>query len=100
VLKHGVLPMRVHPLKPKPMKVYLETNRLLLREATEADVDALFELDSDREVIASAKVMRKLGMHLEGDFVENRFPGDPQPAVRYGISASAWTPITNRRHNW
>ena len=33
------------------MKIYLETERLLLRAFTEDDVDNLFELDSDPEVL-------------------------------------------------
>jgi RimJ/RimL family protein N-acetyltransferase len=33
------------------MEVFLETERLILRQFTENDVDHLFELDSDREVI-------------------------------------------------
>ena len=33
------------------MKVFLETERLILRRFTEDDADHLFELDSDREVI-------------------------------------------------
>ena len=33
------------------MKVFLETERLILRQLTEDDADHLFELDSDREVI-------------------------------------------------
>lgn len=33
------------------MKVFLETQRLILRQFTEDDADHLFELDSDREVI-------------------------------------------------
>ena len=33
------------------MQVYLETERLVLRRFTEADVDNLFELDSDPEVM-------------------------------------------------
>lgn len=32
------------------MKIYVETDRLILREITENDVDGLFELDSDPEV--------------------------------------------------
>src|SRR5712692_4165214 len=33
------------------MQVFLETDRLLLRRLTEADVDNLFDLDSDPEVM-------------------------------------------------
>lgn len=33
------------------MKIFLETKRLILRQFTEADVDNLFELDSDIDVI-------------------------------------------------
>src|SRR5260370_36865176 len=33
------------------MQVFLETERLLLRRFTEADVDHLFDLDSDPEVM-------------------------------------------------
>lgn len=178
------------------MRVYLKTERLILREAVEGDIDALYELDSDPEVMrhinggmpadrdavreaveqwadayragsdfgfwiavekstgelvgwfhlrpardsgnqielgyrlrrsswgkgyategsralvakafeqlgvsyvfartleanrASAQVMRKIGMRFEGEFTEHRFPGGPQPAVRYGIAASDWT---------
>jgi RimJ/RimL family protein N-acetyltransferase len=33
------------------MQVYLETERLVLRRFTEADVDNLFELDSNQDVM-------------------------------------------------
>ncbi|MCA1648072.1 MAG: GNAT family N-acetyltransferase, partial [Chloroflexi bacterium] len=33
------------------MEVFLETNRLILRQFTEADVDNLVELDSDPDVM-------------------------------------------------
>ncbi len=33
------------------MKVFLSTKRLILRQLTEADIDNLFELDSDIDVI-------------------------------------------------
>lgn len=34
-----------------PAKIFLETERLILRQFTDSDADNLFELDSDREVI-------------------------------------------------
>ena len=43
------------------MKIRLETPRLILREFTEADAEALFELDSDPEV------MRYIGPYQLGD---------------------------------
>ncbi len=33
------------------MKIFLETERLILRQLTEDDADNLFELDSDPEVV-------------------------------------------------
>jgi RimJ/RimL family protein N-acetyltransferase len=46
-----------------PAKVFLETERLILRQFTDADADNLFELDSDREVIRFAN----LGIIKGGD---------------------------------
>ncbi|HBE49697.1 MAG TPA: N-acetyltransferase, partial [Cyanobacteria bacterium UBA11369] len=39
-----------------PAKVFLETERLILRQFTESDAENLFELDSDREVIRFANL--------------------------------------------
>ncbi|GET43884.1 GNAT family N-acetyltransferase [Microseira wollei] len=45
------------------MKVFLETERLILRQFTDSDADNLFELDSDRQVIRFAN----LGIIKGGD---------------------------------
>ena len=43
-------------MEKMPAKVFLETERLILRQFTESDAENLFELDSDREVIRFANL--------------------------------------------
>lgn len=50
-------------------KVFLETERLILREFTDSDADNLFELDSDREVIRFAN----LGIIKGGDPIDTDY---------------------------
>ncbi len=57
------------------MKVFLETERLRLRQFTEDDADNLFELDSDIEVIRFANIgVIKGGKPLDTDYetIQNR----------------------------
>jgi RimJ/RimL family protein N-acetyltransferase len=41
------------------MQVFLETDRLVLRQLTEADVDNLYDLDSDPPSCASSMAARR-----------------------------------------
>ncbi len=58
------------------MKVFLETERLILRQFTEDDADHLFELDSDREVIRFANI----GLINGGEPIDTDYE-----AIRYKI---------------
>lgn len=40
--------------------------------------------------LASRHVMEKLGMRLEREYVESRFPGADKSAVKYSIDREAW----------
>ena len=52
-----------------PAKVFLETERLILRQFTESDAENLFELDSDREVIRFANLgIIKGGEPIDTDY--------------------------------
>ncbi|MGH2390760.1 MAG: GNAT family N-acetyltransferase [Chloroflexota bacterium] len=79
------------------MHVLLETERLLLRRFTEDDVDNLFDLDSDPEV------MRFLsgGKPTPRDVIQNetlprflrsstRLEGPEQDGVDYALSRADW----------
>ncbi len=56
-------------MEKMPAKVFLETERLILRQFTESDAENLFELDSDREVIRFANLgIIKGGEPIDTDY--------------------------------
>ncbi|MDY7007133.1 MAG: GNAT family N-acetyltransferase [Cyanobacteriota bacterium] len=55
------------------MKIFLETERLVLREFTEADTELLFELDSDPEVTRYTKLGDRSGTPTSYDEIKNEF---------------------------
>lgn len=55
------------------MKIFLETERLILREFTEADAELLFELDSDPEVTRFTKLGDRAGTPTEYKVIKNEF---------------------------
>lgn len=64
------------------MDIFLETDRLILRRFTRADVDVLVELDSDPEV-----------MHFLRTFHQpwpDPIPGDDQGDVEYALTRAEW----------
>jgi len=62
-------------------RIYLETNRLLLRYLTEEDVDPLFALDADPEVM---RYLNNGRPHTRGEIVEEVLPHYLEHHVRYG----------------
>ncbi|NES76069.1 MULTISPECIES: GNAT family N-acetyltransferase [Okeania] len=55
------------------MKIFLETERLVLRQFTEADTELLFELDSDPEVTRYTKLGDRSGKPTTYDEIKNKF---------------------------
>ena len=55
------------------MKIFLETERLILRQFTEADGDLLFELDSDPEVTRFTKLGSLAGTPTPYNVIKNEF---------------------------
>ncbi|NEP06202.1 MAG: GNAT family N-acetyltransferase [Okeania sp. SIO2G4] len=55
------------------MKIFLETERLVLRQFTEADTELLFELDSDPEVTRYTKLGDRSGTPTTYDEIKNKF---------------------------
>ncbi|NEQ73183.1 MAG: GNAT family N-acetyltransferase [Okeania sp. SIO2C9] len=55
------------------MKIFLETERLVLRQFTEADTKLLFELDSDPEVTRFTKLGDRSGTPTTYDEIKNGF---------------------------
>ena len=55
------------------MKIFLETERLVLRQFTEADTELLFELDSDSEVTRYTKLGDRSGKPTNYDEIKNEF---------------------------
>ncbi|NEQ36138.1 MAG: GNAT family N-acetyltransferase [Okeania sp. SIO3I5] len=55
------------------MKIFLETERLILRQFTEADAELLFELDSDPEVTRFTKLGDRSGTPTSYNEIKNEF---------------------------
>lgn len=55
------------------MKIFLETERLILRQFTEADVELLFELDSDPEVTRFTKLGDRPNKPTPYNTIKNEF---------------------------
>lgn len=67
------------------MEVYLETDRLVLRRATEADVDNLVELDSDPEVMRFLTGSKPTPRHVIENDVLPAFLRYYERGDRYGF---------------
>ena len=55
------------------MNIFLETERLILRQFTEADAELLFELDSDPEVTRFTKLGDRSGTPTSYNEIKNEF---------------------------
>ena len=73
-----------------PPRVYLETERLVLRRLTEDDADNLFELDSDPEVM---RYLNNGRTHTREEIVEKVLPHYLDHYVRYGEDFGFWAAI-------
>jgi len=73
-----------------PPRVYLETERLVLRPLTEDDAGNLFELDSDPEVM---RYLNNGRTHTREEIVEKVLPHYLDHYLRYGESYGFWAAI-------
>jgi len=71
-------------------RIYLETDRLILRVLTTADADSLFELDSDPEVM---RYLNNGRTHTRKEIVERVLPHYLEHSVRYGDRYGFWAAI-------
>jgi len=76
--------------KSRAPRVYLESERLVLRYLTEDDADPLHALDSDPEVM---RFLNNGRTHTRAEIVEDVLPHYLDHHVRYGDSFGFWAAI-------